>query len=207
MKTTWDQRFAVPDYVYGTEPNAFVAAMAGEIPAGPVLCLAEGEGRNAVHLAQLGHAVTAVDQSAVGLAKAARLAAARGVPLTTVVADLASYAIAPAAWSGIVSTFAHLPPPLRRAVHANVVAGLRPGGVFILEAYTPAQLALGTGGPKDAELCLTLAGLRPELAGLEFVVARECERNVIEGTGHTGRGAVVQVVARRTDGSTHHDLG
>lgn len=193
----WDQRFAVADYVFGLEPNTFVAVMGKEIPAGPVLCLAEGEGRNAVHIAQLGHAVTAVDQSGVGLTKAVRLAADRGVPLTTVVADLANYTISPGVWSGIVSVFAHLPPALRRAVHAQVAAGLRPGGVLILEAYTPAQLAFGTGGPKDAERCMTLAGLRSELAGLEFVVARECERDVVEGTGHTGRGAVVQVLARR----------
>ena len=197
MKPSWDERFSCPDYVYGTEPNAFVAAMAPRIPAGPVLCLAEGEGRNAVHLARLGHAVTAVDQSAIGLAKAARLAAIHSVQLSTITADLAHYAIVPSAWAGIVMTFAHLPPPLRRAVHAQVVAGLQPGGVFILEAYTPAQLALGTGGPKQAELCMTLAALRDELAGLDFVGARECERDVIEGTRHTGRGAVVQVLARR----------
>jgi SAM-dependent methyltransferase len=193
----WDTRYSHADFCYGTESNAFVAAMAGEIPAGPVLCLAEGEGRNAVHLAQLGHAVTAVDQSAVGLAKAARLAAERGVSLTTIVADLAAFTIAPAAWSAIVSTFVHLPPRLRRTVHGHVVAGLRPGGVFILEAYTPAQLAFGTGGPKAAELFPTLAALRDELRGLEFEIARECERDVIEGTCHTGRGAVVQVRARR----------
>ena len=64
MNTTWDERFATADYVYGTEPNGFVAAMAAQIPAGPVLCLAEGEGRNAVHLAALGHRVKAVDQFA-----------------------------------------------------------------------------------------------------------------------------------------------
>ena len=201
MKNHWDERFSSPDYIYGTEPNSFVAAMAPRIPSGPVLCLAEGEGRNAVHLARLGHAVTAVDQSAIGLAKAARLAAARSVPLTTVVADLAHYTIAPAAWAGIVVTFAHLPPLLRREVHAQVVAGLQPGGVFILEAYTPAQLAFGTGGPKDPSLCMTLAALREELAGLAFEVAHECERDVIEGTGHTGRGAVVQVLARRGSSS------
>jgi SAM-dependent methyltransferase len=193
----WDTRYSNANFCYGTEPNAFVAAMAGEIPAGPVLCLAEGEGRNAVHLAQLGHAVTAVDQSAVGLAKAARLAADRGVALTTIVADLAHFTIMPATWSGIVSTFVHLPPRLRRTVHAQVAAGLRPGGVFMLEAYTPAQLAFGTGGPRAAELCPTLAALRDELPGLEFEIARECERDVIEGTYHTGRGAVVQVLARR----------
>lgn len=197
MKINWDQRFAADEYVYGTNPNAFVAEMAAKIPAGPVLCLAEGEGRNAVHLAQLGHAVTAVDQSAVGLAKAARLAVTRGMQVVTIAANLENYVIETSAWAGIVMTFGHLPPPLRRSVHAHVVAGLQPGGIYLLEAYTPAQIALGTGGPKDPSLCMTIAALREELAGLEFVVGRECERDVIEGTGHTGRGAVVQVMARR----------
>lgn len=200
MTVSWDQRFAADGYFYGREPNAFVAAVAAQIPVGPVLCLAEGEGRNAVHLAGLGHAVTALDQSPVGLAKATRLAAERGVALTTVATDIAAYRIAPATWSGIVVTFGHFPPALRRAVHAQVVAGLRPGGVFILEAYTPAQLAFGTGGPKDVTLLMTLDALRGELAGLDLLQARECERDVIEGIGHTGRAAVVQVLARKPPG-------
>jgi len=193
----WDERYGRDGYFYGTEPNDHLAAMAHLIPAGPVLCLAEGEGRNAVFLAQRGHAVTAVDLSATGLAKAEALARARGVAITTRVTDLADYAMAPSAWAGIIATWAHLPPPLRRAVHAKVVTGLQPGGVFILEAYTPAQLAFGTGGPQDATLLMTLAALREELAGLEFLVARDCERDINEGPGHHGRSAVVQICARR----------
>ena len=161
----WNNRYAVASHVYGETPNAFVAEVAPEIPAGPVLCLAEGEGRNAVHLATLGHRVTAVDQSEVGLTKARRLAKTRGVKIETVMTDLADYTIAASAWAGIVATFAHLPPALRRRVHRDAVAGLQPGGVFILEAYTPAQLAFGTGGPKSPELLMTLAGLREELSG------------------------------------------
>ncbi|HVU35078.1 MAG TPA: methyltransferase domain-containing protein [Opitutaceae bacterium] len=195
---TWDERYATTNYVYGTEPNDFAAAMAKRVPAaGPVLCLAEGEGRNAVFFAARGHPTTAIDASATGLLKAQALAAARGVTITTVPVDLAEYAIEPASWAGIIATWAHLPAPLRRQLHAQVVQGLQPGGVYILEAYTPAQLAFGTGGPKDPALCMTLADLRGELAGLEFIVGRECERDVREGTGHTGRGAVVQVCARR----------
>lgn len=194
----WNERYGrEAGYFYGTEPNAFLASIAVCIPAGPVLCLAEGEGRNAVHLATLGHAVTAVDQSAIGLAKAQRLAAAHGVELATVVADLAAYEIAPGAWAGVVSIFAHLPQPLRRIVHAAVVRGLAPGGVFVLEAYTPAQLAFGTGGPKDPALLMELSGLRAEVAGLELIVAQEVEREVVEGSGHTGRAAVVQIVGRK----------
>ncbi len=193
----WNDRYAVAGHVYGEAPNAFVAEVASQIPAGPVLCLAEGEGRNAVHLATLGHRVTAVDQSEVGLAKARRLAGARGVEIETVLADLAKYSITAGAWTGIIATFAHLPPALRRRVHRDVVAGLQPGGVFILEAYTPAQLAFGTGGPKDPERLMTLAALREELSGLDFLIARELERDISEGAGHTGRAAVVQVLAKR----------
>jgi SAM-dependent methyltransferase len=193
----WNDRYAVAGHVYGEAPNAFVAEVAPQIPAGPVLCLAEGEGRNAVHLTTLGHRVTAVDQSKVGLAKTRRLAKTRGVKIETVLADLVNYSIAAGAWAGIVATFAHLPPALRRRVHRDVVAGLLPGGMFVLEAYTPAQLAFGTGGPKDPERLMTLAALREELPGLQFLIARELERDVIEGAGHTGRGAVVQILAQR----------
>jgi SAM-dependent methyltransferase len=193
----WDQRYAADDYFYGEEPNTFLTTQAPLIPPGPVLCLAEGEGRNAVFLAGRGHAVTAVDGSAAGLAKAERLAARRSVTLTTVVADLAAFAVTPNHWSAIVAIFAHLPPPLRRATFAAAVAGLRPGGVFLLEAYTPAQLAFGTGGPKDPTLLMSLSDPRTELSGLTLELGQEIERDVIEGHGHTGRAAVVQVVGRK----------
>ena len=193
----WNNRYATTQYIFGEEPNAFLAEMAAHIPAGPVLCLAEGEGRNAVHLAALGHCVTAVDQSDAGLAKAQRLATMRSVKIETVVSDLESFQIQPAAWAGIVAIFAHLPPTLRRKIHAAAVEGLRPGGVFILEAYTPAQLMFATGGPKAPELLMNLVSLREELAGLNFLKAQEIERDVIEGDAHTGRAAVVQILGRR----------
>ncbi|MDQ5979623.1 MAG: hypothetical protein QG602_2598, partial [Verrucomicrobiota bacterium] len=156
----WDQRYghAGEDYVFGTAPNDFLASVADRIPAGPVLCLAEGEGRNAVFLAKRGHAVTALDQSATGLTKARALAEKHGVSLATLVADLADYSILPGAWAGIVAIFMHLPPDLRSRVLTQAAAGLQPGGVFILESYTPAQLAFGTGGPRDVALLPTLAG-------------------------------------------------
>jgi SAM-dependent methyltransferase len=193
----WDQRYSRDDFVYGTEPDDFLVASAAAIPPGPVLCLAEGEGRNAVWLAARGHEVTAMDQSVVALAKAQRLAADRGVAIKTVVADLASYPIVSGAWSGIVSFWAHVPAALRRSLHTQVAQGLKPGGVFILEAYTPAQLAFDTGGPRNLDMLMTGTQLREELAGLEFQILRELERNVREGTKHIGRAAVVQVLARR----------
>lgn len=195
---TWDEKYGAPGHYYGTEPNDFLRERCAAIPAcGNVLCLAEGEGRNAAFLAQQGFRVVAVDQSPVGLRKAERLAAERGVRIETVVADLADYRIAPGQWDAIVSIWCHLPQPLRTTVHRQAVAGLRIGGVFLLEAYTPAQLRYGTGGPKSADLLPTLAELRGELAGLEFAHAGEREREVREGQGHTGLSAVVDIVAVR----------
>lgn len=194
----WDKRYSGEEFVYGTEPNAFLAQMADRLPpGGRVLSLAEGEGRNAVFLAGRGHSVTAVDASSVGLAKAHRLAAARGVEIATRVADLAHYAIEPAAWDGIVSIFCHVPEAIRADLHRRVVAGLKPGGVLILEAYTPEQLGYGTGGPKEIERTMTLDALRTEFASLEVEHAAELEREVIEGRYHSGLGAVVQFVARK----------
>jgi len=191
----WDVRYSDTEYVYGTAPNEFLAGVAGQIPKGRVLSLAEGEGRNAVYLAELGYKVLGVDASAVGLGKAQRLATARGVTIETRVADLAGFAITPNNWDAIISIFCHLPSGIRSSVHRRVVAGLRPGGMLVLEAYTPAQLKLKTGGPPTADMAMTLNVLKSELEGLRFIHARELERDVIEGKFHTGRGAVVQVVA------------
>ena len=194
----WDERYAGEGFFYGTEPNDFLREHAAEIRAGGrVLCLAEGEGRNAVFLAGLGFSVVALDQSAVGLRKALQLAQARGASITTLQANLDSYHIEPGSWDAIVSIWCHLPTALRAKVHAQVVDGLKPGGVFLLEAYRPEQLKFGTGGPKSVDMLPTLAQLRHELSGLEFVHAVELERDVHEGQGHSGHSAVVQVLARK----------
>lgn len=198
MTKEWDERYAEPGWAFGTEPNDFLREAAVHLPPkGRVLCLAEGEGRNAVWLAEQGQAVTAVDTSRVGLDKARELARSRGVELRTLVADLAGFELGFEAWDGIVSIFAHVPPDVRRRVHDQVRTALVPGGVLLLEAYRPEQLQQGTGGPPDDVRMLNLARLRPELGTLEWLLARELEREVIEGRYHTGRAHVVQLVARR----------
>lgn len=193
----WDERYGSDQYAYGKEPNTFLRAEAERIPTGPVLCVAEGEGRNAVHLAGLGHAVTAVDLSSAGLRKAAQLADERGVKLDLVQADLSTYTPQANAYVGIVSIFAHLPTAVRQRLHNLLARALLPGGVLVLEAYAPKQLGFGTGGPKDPAMLPSLDELKAELSALDFVVAREVERDVTEGTFHTGHAATVQIVARR----------
>ena len=197
-RIVWEERYgSTTEFLYGTEPNDFLAATAPTLTAGDTLCLADGEGRNGVYLAGLGHRVTSVDLTKAGMAKAAALATERGVSLTTVVANLADYDLGTERWDVVVSIFAHTPPPIRRRVHGALATALRPGGTLILEAYTPDQIGRGTGGPPVPELTMDLARLDKELVGLEFEHRAECIRPVIEGPGHTGDGAVVQVIARR----------
>jgi SAM-dependent methyltransferase len=194
----WDERYAGESFLYGTEPNDFLREYGAEIRAGGrVLCLAEGEGPNAVFLAGLSFSVVALDQSAVGLRKALQLAEAGGVSITTLQENLDNYRIEPGSWDAILSIWCHLPTSLRAKVHAQVVDGLKLGGMFLLEAYRPEQLQFGTGGPKTVDMLPTLAQLREELAGLEFEHAAELEREVEEGQGHAGHSAVVQVLARK----------
>lgn len=196
-RAMWEERFGADAYLYGTQPNDFLEARVAGLPAGRVLCLAEGEGRNAVFLAAQGHDVHSVDLTEAGVAKTLRLADERGVRVAAQVGDLAVFDIGKAEWDVVVSIFAHMPPHVRRDLHARVVDALRPGGVLILEAYTPDQIGRGTGGPSLPEMTMTLAGLRDELAGLTFEHAAELTREVVEGPGHSGVGAVVQVVARK----------
>ena len=193
----WDERYSEPGYAYGCEPNDFLVSVIERIPPGPVLCLGEGEGRNAVFLASRGHAVTAVDASAVGLEKARALAAERHVTVDTRCSDLADYVITPDHWAGIVSIWCHLPGALRERVHRAAAVGLRSGGVIVLEAYTPAQLGFGTGGPKVSELLYTRELLRHDFEGLEWLLAQETEREIHEGKYHDGHSAVVQLVGRK----------
>jgi SAM-dependent methyltransferase len=193
----WDARFGEAGFAYGEQPNDFLREEAAILPPGRALCLAEGEGRNAVHLARLGHAVLAQDLSGVGLAKARQLADRRGVAIETVCGDLAGFEPLPESFDLVVAIWMHLPPPLRAEVHRRAVAALRPGGHLILEAYSPRQLALGTGGPPRLELLIEPADLRRELAGLELPILRETRRSIEEGPWHRGESAVVQVLGRK----------
>lgn len=193
----WNERYAGADYAYGTEPNDFLVAQAPLLPHGlPVLCLADGEGRNGVWLASRGFDVTSVDVARKGLDKARSLAQRAGVPIATVCADVTRYELGRKRWGGIVSIFLHLPQRARAALHARCVHALAPGGVYVYEAYGKRQPEYGTGGPPEHGLLARLDDVVDELAGLEIVHRFDGVRAVHEGRHHSGDAHVVQVVAR-----------
>lgn len=196
----WNDRYEGDDYFFGTAPNDFLKSVAGEIPSdAKVLCLADGEGRNGVYLAQLDHQVTSVDMSSVGLEKAEKLAAANNISIKTIQADLSEYDLGEAQWDSVVSIFFHIPPKLQQIIYPRIIRSLKPGGLLILESYTPEQLKFGTGGPPVAELMLTFGLAQSAFGEMEFLHAEELERDVVEGAGHTGQAAVLQLLARKSE--------
>lgn len=194
----WNERYAVDEYVYGTEPNSFLAEHASML-AGPVLSLAEGEGRNGVFLATLGLKVHGVDASDVGLAKAQALASARGVEIQTEVADLGVFHPEADHYGSVISIFAHLPSVVRKRLYPLVERSLKPGGLIVLEAYSRAQLTRSTGGPKDLDMLMTVAEIEREFPNCYPVLLREVERDVREGACHTGLASVVQFIGRKRE--------
>jgi len=192
----WNERYSGDDYVYGTEPNSFLAKYA-DLLIGPVLSLAEGEGRNAVFLASLGLKVHGVDGSEVGLAKAQALARSKGVEIQTEVADLGTFEPAANSYGSVVSISAHLPSAVRKRLYPLVERCLKSNGILLLEAYSEDQLARDTGGPKDPDMLMTSAKIEREFPNCEPILLRELEREVCEGKYHTGIASVVQFIARK----------
>ncbi|HZW06647.1 MAG TPA: class I SAM-dependent methyltransferase, partial [Phycisphaerales bacterium] len=192
------ERYTSDDLAYGAAPNDFLAAAADRLPrAGTALDIGAGEGRNALFLASRGLDVLAVDQSEVGMQKARRLAQQRGLKLATQAVDLRDFDAAPGSFDVVSSIFVHLPSPLRTLVHRRIAAWLKPGGLFLLEAYAPDQIERGTGGPKDPDMLASVATLVDELTGLEIDHSASLVRSVVEGRFHAGEASVVQLLARR----------
>ena len=192
----WNERYSGDEYVYGTEPNSFLAEHA-EMLIGPVLSLAEGEGRNAVFLASLGLKVHGVDGSEVGLTKAQALARSKGVEIQTEVADLGTFEPTANNYGSVVSIYAHLPSAIRQRLYPLVERCLKPNGIILLEAYAEDQLARDTGGPKNPDMLMTRAKIEREFPNFEPILLRELEREVCEGKYHTGIASVVQFIARK----------
>lgn len=195
----WDERYQRDDYLFGTEPNAFLVRSACHLPkTGSVLAVADGEGRNGAWLAARGLDVTAVDGSAVALAKARRLAAQRGVSLRTVHADLLDWAWPEAAFDAVVAIFIQFTGPAdRRRMFDDMTRALKPGGVLLLEGYRPEQLRYGTGGPPVADNLYTEEQLRADLPALHIDSIRSYDAEIHEGTGHSGMSALIDLVAHK----------
>ena len=195
----WNGRFASESYVFGTRPAAFVTDNAHYIPPrSRVLVPADGEGRNSVFLAELGHRVVATDIAEAGIAKARKLADARGVSVEFRHLDLQGWQWPTADFDAVVAVFIQFAPPaFRDEIFAGMKRAVRPGGVVLLHGYTPKQLEYRTGGPSAVEQLYPEELLRAAFADWEMLRIEACERELDEGEGHKGRSAVIDMIARR----------
>jgi SAM-dependent methyltransferase len=195
----WQGRYGVPEYIFGKAPNIFLASCRGLLPkSGKAISVADGEGRNGVWLAEQGLDVTALDFSQTAQLKAAALAQERGVNVMLVHADVHTWAYPEAAFDVVVEIFAQFSSPHERvAKWAGMRKTLKPGGLLIIQGYTPKQLQYGTGGPKEIENLYTRPMLEQGFAGFRDVSITEEELEMHEGTAHSGMSAVINVTARK----------
>jgi len=196
---TWDQRYSDPEFVFGTEPNAYLADHAGLLQAGKkALAVADGEGRNSVWLARQGLLVDAFDISPVGVDKARRLAKDAGVGVSYHVSSCDDWAWQAEAYDYVVAIFVQFADPeMRDRLFAGMVKSLKPGGFLVLQGYTPRQLEYKTGGPGLLEHLYTEDMLRTAFAGLRIADMRSYDARLNEGSRHSGISALVGMVAQK----------
>ena len=196
---TWNKRFETETFIFGREANEFLRSHASLLGSeSRVLCVADGEGRNSVWLAQQGHRVDAFDVSAVGVAKAKKLASDSGVAVDYRVADCDRLIWPAEIYDVVVAIFVQFADPnVRKRLFANMVRTLKPGGLLILQGYTPKQLDYKTGGPPIASHLYSASLMRTSFPSLDSIELREYEQELAEGTQHRGRSALIGLVARK----------
>ncbi len=197
--SVWDTRYAGEEYHFGTEPNAFLVSQQQHLKAGmKCLAIADGEGRNGVWLAEQGLDVLSVDSSSVAQTKAQKLAQQRGVTMRFEHADMMSWDGGNARFDVVVAIFIQfVGPTLRERQFALLKQFLNPGGVLLLQGYTPRQLDYRTGGPSQVENLYTETMLRDAFSDMEIVHLAEHDDVIREGAGHSGMSALVDMVARK----------
>ena len=195
----WEARFAGPEYHFGTEPNAFLKSKAGLLkPGQKALSIADGEGRNGVFLAEQGLDVLAMDFSPTALAKSQALARQRGVTIRTEQADLDTWRWPAGAFDVVAAIFFQFcAPPLRTRVFDSITRALKPGGLLLMEGYTPKQRQYKTGGPSEVENLYTRKLLEQSFADFSSVEIREYDSEIHEGPGHGGMSALIDLVGRK----------
>ena len=205
QEVIWSDRYreAGDRYLFGTEPNRFLAHRAALLQAGrSALSVADGEGRNSIWLAEQGLDVTAIEISPVAVEKARRLAAGRKVDVRFILADMLAPDWPPLelhnAFDWVIGIFIQFVDPEARERQFAVMKQLaRAGGRILLHGYTPKQLDYRTGGPSAVENLYTEAILRKAFADWEIEELVEYEDDISEGLGHKGHSALIGLVVRK----------
>ena len=196
MVEFWDERYDTKEFVYGQAPNALFKDFVDRTPPGDLLLPAEGEGRNAVYAALKKWNVTAFDFSSQARKKAMQLAAEYDANIEYHISSIEDFQT-DRQFDAVALVFLHLPPETRQKMHRKLITFLKPGGYFLMEAFSKKQIHYNTGGPKNLSLLYSGQELVEDLKSLELIHYKEKLRKLNEGHYHKGEAEVIQLIARK----------
>jgi len=193
MKDKWNNRYSVPEYVYGTEPNEFFKDQLSKLPPGRLLLPGEGEGRNAVYAAKQGWHVDAFDFSDQAIKKARDLANRNNVHINYTASSYEAYIFPSLIYDAAGLIYTHMPSNIRKLFHRKIIRSLKPGGMIILEAFHKEQINYTSGGPKDVDLLYDEDELTKDFKGLELTILEKTKITLQEGLFHSGDAVVIRM--------------
>lgn len=200
MKEMWEERYSGDEYFYGTESNKFLQSITELLPKhANILCIGEGEGRNAVYLARLGHSVTAIDYSIEGKKKAEKLAQSYNVEINYLHCSLEDFNFSEHKFDAVISIFCHLPTSIRGQVHQKIESSLKTNGLFICQGYSIDQLKYNTGGPKDSSMLYSEDLITKDFSKLIWIKLEKVISEIFEGKGHTGQSSVINAIGLKKE--------
>jgi SAM-dependent methyltransferase len=199
-KEFWNEKFSRAGYLYGTKPNAYIKEKSVHLPDGSdILCLAEGEGRNAVYLASCGHKVATLDASDIAIEKQQKLAQQCGHSIYSHLIDLNDWEPEKNTQNAIVMSYLHLPKPLLKKTLKNIETALKPNGLFVGEFFSKDQMNYTSGGPRVIDILYDKVDFETFMQGLSLEVL-ELEKKIVEldeGVGHQGEASVIRVMLKK----------
>lgn len=196
----WNERFDKEEFIFGTEPNEYLVEQVNRhLKSGSrVLCIADGEGRNGVWLAKQGMQVVGFDASDIALSKAKKFAQENHVDVEYSFSYTDSYAWPLNTYDAVVAIFIQFADPeMRKRIFQKTYETLKPGGIFILQGYTPKQLEYKTGGPSLIEHLYTEELIRELAKDFLIIELRSYEKVLSEGARHEGMSALLGLVAQK----------
>ena len=192
----WNGKFSKADYFYGTKANEFLVLNISLLKNHKkLLCLGEGEGRNALFFAKNNFEVSAIDASNLGLEKLENRAKKEKLDIKTVCMDLNDWIVLEK-YDVIVASYLHMFRNEREELFRKIENSLNSNGYFVGEFFSTKQLEFSSGGPKDLDLLYTIEDFSNYF--------NLCKKNITEeivvlneGIGHQGEACVIRVVIQK----------
>ena len=199
MQAFWNAKFYTKDFIYGEAPNNFVKEnIELLVNTKTVMCLGEGEGRNAIYLADKGMEVEALDISDIALKKLRRRAKESYLFIKTR-HTLFEYWQPDMHYDAVVCTYLHLPKHNQKMLFEKALMALNTNGYFIAELFSESQIHFSSGGPKNIALLYDLNDILDIVKTLPCKIIKLAQEVIVlnEGDKHVGRASVIRIILQK----------